>query len=298
MVKRLNRRQFISRSITGAVALGAGITGVRCAPVYNGVDRISLGSTGLMVPRLAFGTGTRGSGGQTNQTRMGVPGFVRLARHAYEKGLRFFDVADMYGSHTYVREILREVPREDTILLTKIWPHPRGGENPAPVSETLDRFRTETGSDYFDIMLLHYQRSSEWPGEMKEQMEALSRAKQDGIVRKVGVSCHSLEALKTAAEEPWVEVIMARINPYGSHMDADPGEVMPVLETARKNGKGIIGMKIFGEGTLVSDEERQNSFNYTVNSPNVHCLTLGLESAEEVDDAVDRVMALCTRSCC
>ena len=155
----------------------------------------------------------------------------------------------MYGSHPFVRELIKDVPREDTILLSKMWPHPRGGESPQPVPETLDRFRTETGSDYFDIMLLHYQRSREWPEEMKEQMEALSRAKQDGIVRKVGVSCHSLEALKTAAEEPWVEVIMARINPYGTHMDASPDEVMPVLETARKNGKGVIGMKIFGEGT-------------------------------------------------
>jgi 1-deoxyxylulose-5-phosphate synthase len=299
MEKKLNRRQFLARSITGAVALGAGIGSLRCAPVYNGIDRVSLGSTGLLVPRLAIGTGTSGGGGQTNQTRMGMPAFVKLARHAYDKGLRFFDTADSYGSHIYVREVLKQVPREDAILLTKIWPHPRGGENPRSVAETLDRFRLETGSDYFDIMLLHYQRSSNWPNEIREQMDALSKAQQDGIIRKVGVSCHSLEALETAASEPWVEVIMARINPYGTHMDASPEEVMPVLETARKNGKGIIGMKIFGQGTIVSDEERQRSLMYTANNPNIHCLTLGFESTGEVDDAINRVMAICTaRACC
>jgi predicted aldo/keto reductase-like oxidoreductase len=148
-----------------------------------------------------------------------------------------------------------------------------------PVEKTLDRFRLETGSDYFDIILLHCLMIGDWQERNKAFTESLSLAKQHGIVKTVGVSCHNWDAMVAAVNDPWVDVILARINPFGTHMDGTPDDVMKLLETARKNGKGIIGMKIFGNGDNNSDEERERSLRYVIESPNVHCITLGLESA-------------------
>ncbi|MFO7923128.1 MAG: aldo/keto reductase [Bacteroidales bacterium] len=293
MAKRMNRRQFFHTGFASAAFMGAGIANMSYTPALNkNIDRVPLGSTGLVVPRIAMGTGSIGGRRESNQTRLGIRSFVRLARHAWERGMKFFDMADTYGSHTYVREVLSEVPREDTVLLSKIWTTDLSWLKTEPVEKTLDRFRLETGSDYFDIVLLHCLMNGNWKDEKKEFIESLSKAKQQGIVKKVGVSCHSRDALKVAAEDPWVDVILARINPFGTHMDGSPGDIMNILEAARKNGKGVIGMKIFGNGDNTTVEERQRSLSYAVSSPNVHCMTLGLESVAQVDDAVNRVVQM------
>jgi predicted aldo/keto reductase-like oxidoreductase len=167
--------------------------------------------------------------------------------------------------------------------------------NPAkaePVDKALDRFRSETGSDYFDIMLLHCMLNGKWPEEKKRYIDYFSKAKQDGIIKAVGVSCHNFEALKVAADDPWVDVILARINPFRAHMDGSPAEINAVLERARYNGKGIVGMKIFGNGDRVLDNEREESITYALKKSNIHCMTLGMESIAQVDDAVDRVMRI------
>lgn len=295
MRKKINRRQFLFTGLAGVTALGAGFTGFgEKAAGAAVVDKVRLGSTGLVVPRIAFGTGTRGGRRESNQTRLGTGEFIKLARHAYDRGIRFFDMADFYGSHTYVREVLKEIPRSETILLTKVWAYDSTQPDFEPPDKLLDRFRMETGADYFDIFLLHCMMNGNWKEEKKIYIDYISRAKQDGIIRTAGVSCHHIDALRVAAEDPWVDVIMARINPFGTLMDGEPDDVMALLETARKNGKGIIGMKIFGEGRNVTDDERERSISYAVNSPNVHCMTLGMESAGQVDDAVDRVMRNCT----
>lgn len=289
----MNRRQFLHTGFAGAAFMGAGMANMSYTPAFNkNIDRVPLGSTGLVVPRIAMGTGSIGGRRESNQTRLGIRSFVRLARHAWERGMKFFDMADTYGSHTYVREVLSEVPREDTVLLSKIWTTDLSWLKTEPVEKTLDRFRLETGSDYFDIVLLHCLMNGNWKDEKKEFIESLSKAKQQGIVKKVGVSCHSRDALKVAAEDPWVDVILARINPFGTHMDGSPGDIMNILEAARKNGKGVIGMKIFGNGDNTTVEERQRSLSYAVSSPNVHCMTLGLESVAQVDDAVNRVVQM------
>lgn len=239
-----------------------------------------------------MGTGSIGGNQESNQTRLGLPEFVKLARHAFDRGVKFYDMADSYGSHTFVREVLKEVPREETTLLSKIWTTDTSWSKGESVETTLDRFRKETGSDYFDIVLLHCLMNGNWQEEKKSFTESLSKAKQNGIVKKVGVSCHNWDAMVAAVEDPWVDVILARINPFQNHMDGTPEDVMGLLETARKNGKGVIGMKIFGNGDNTSAGERQRSLTYVMNSPNVHCVTLGLESPEQVDDAVNRVMKM------
>jgi len=257
------------------------------------VDRVRLGNTGLKVSRIAFGTGTRGWKRESNQTRIGLKEFVGLSQYCYDKGIRFFDTADMYGSHTYVAEALKLLPREKITLLTKVMVYnQQGWYEKEPFSTSFDRFRKELNTDYFDIFLMHCMTKGDWSTEYKSHMDGLSEAKQKGLIKAVGVSCHNFDAMIDAASNPWVDVILARINPKSIRMDGTPEKVMEVLETARKNGKGIIGMKIFGCGELVKDDEREQSLNYVIKSGNIHCMTLGLENRDHVDDAISRVMRI------
>lgn len=294
---KLDRRAFLSKSAAGiAVAtvvptlFSNSAIGVTKAET---IDRVKLGDTGLKVSRIAFGTGTRGWKRESNQTRLGMKEFVGLSQYCYDKGIRFFDTADMYGSHTYVAEALKHLPREKITLLTKVMVYNQEGwYEKEPFSKSFDRFRKELNTDYFDIFLMHCMTKGDWSTEYKSHMDGLSEAKQQGLIKAVGVSCHNFDAMIDAASNPWVDVILARINPKSIRMDGTPEKVMEVLETARKNGKGIIGMKIFGCGELVKDDEREQSLNYVIKSGNVHCMTLGLENREHVDDAISRVMRI------
>jgi len=205
--------------------------------------------------------------------------------------LTFYDSADLYGSHQNVKAILKEVPREKATILSKIWTRPEKWNTDTP-SKTIDRFRTETGSEYFDIMLLHCMTNAKWQEDRKPYIEALSEAKQKGILKSVGVSCHSFDALKIAAEDPWVDVILARINPNGLIMDASPEEVMAVLKKAHDSGKGIIGMKIFGEGQLSDLSQREKSLQYAIGSKVIDCMTIGMTSTEQIDENVSSIMKI------
>ena len=295
-MKKTNRREFIQKSAAGFAGLAAITAGLRdysfSAPSEN-IDIVKLGNTGLSVPRVALGTGSGGWQNASNQTRLGYKGFVELAQHAYDRGIRFFDTADMYGSHEYVREALKVIPRDKVTILTKVMVYDQEGwYKKEPFQTSLDRFRQEVGTDYFDIFLLHCMVNGQWSTEYKKYMEEVSKAKQKGILKTVGISCHDYDALVEAANNPWVDVILARINNKGPKMDGTPEQIMKVLETARKNGKGIIGMKVFGMGDLVKDEQREASLQYVIKSGNVHCMTLGLESKAQIDDAVSRVMRI------
>lgn len=289
---QISRRHFIQAGLIGAAAASTGFTGMSyISSSGSTIDRVKLGKTGLVVPRLALGTGTHGGKQSSDMTRMGIQNWLKIARHAHERGITFYDAADLYGSHQNVKEILKEVPREKATLLSKIWTRPEDWNKDAPM-KTIDRFRKETGSDYLDILLLHCMTNSKWQEEKKPYIEAMSEAKQKGIVKTVGVSCHNFEALKLAADDPWVDVILARINPEGVIMDASPDEVMAVLKKAHDSGKGIIGMKIFGEGKLTEESQREKSLKYVIGSKNIDCMTIGITSVEQVDDAVTRIMRI------
>ena len=270
----MDRRKFIQTGIAGVAGLSLVRTGLAniqmTVPSDISVDRVKLGKTGLKVSRIAMGTGTKGWNYQSNQTRLGLDNFVKIARHGYERGIRFFDMADMYGSQPFVGKALKELPREKLTLMTKMWTYDEGSEKRESVSKTLDRFRQEVGTDYFDILLLHCMTKGDWTETRKFYMDGLAKAKQDGIVKVVGVSCHNWEALVEAVDNPWCDVILARL--------------------ARKKGKGLIGMKIFGEGKHVSDAERERSIRFAVTESNLHCMTLGLESIAQMNDAIERVM--------
>ncbi len=291
-MKPISRRQFIQTGMIGAAAVSTGFANVAYASSASlQIDRVKLGKTGLVIPRLALGTGSHGGNQSSDMTRMGIENWVKIARYAQERGLTFYDAADLYGSHQNVKEILKEVPREKATILTKIWTRPEKWNQDTPV-KTIDRFRSETGSDYFDILLLHCMTNGKWQEERKPYIEALSEAKQKGIVKTVGLSCHNFDALKIAAEDPWVDVILARINPEGVIMDASPEEVMAVLKKAHDSGKGIIGMKIFGEGRFTEEAQREKSLQYAIGSGNIDSMTIGVTTKEQIDENVNRIMRI------
>ena len=294
-MKKTNRREFIQKGaagLAGLTILSSGMKSFASGPADT-IDYVKLGNTGLTVPRVAIGTGSGGWKKESNQTRLGMKNFVELTQYAYDKGIKFFDTADMYGSHPYVKEALKVIPRDKVTVLTKVMTYDHEGwYKTEPFQTSLDRFRKETGSEYFDILLLHCMMNNQWSTEYKRYMDDLSKAKEKGIIKTVGVSCHDFDAMVEAASNPWVDVLLARINYRGSKMDGTPDKIMKVLETARKNGKGVIGMKVFGMGDLISEDQREKSLNFVIKSGNVHCMTLGLESRAQVDDAVSRVMRI------
>jgi aryl-alcohol dehydrogenase-like predicted oxidoreductase len=246
------------------------------------MQRVTLGSSGLDVSRLAIGTGTSGWGGRSNQTRLGFDRCVRLLRYAFDRGITFWDSADQYGSHPHLREALRQVGRERVVLTTKTT-----SRTPAEVEADVHRFRRELGTDYLDVVLLHCLSEPDWPRRYAESMGALSRLRQAGLIRALGVSCHDFGAFRSAAAEPWVEVVLARINYAGVSMDAPPEQVVPVLEAMHAAGKGVYGMKVVGAGRLV--RERRRAVRYVLALPSVDAIVLGMESEREVDEDADLV---------
>src|SRR6266536_4049331 len=253
----MKRRQFLTTAAygVGAAWLGSKMTGRALAmpeltKKFTASDTVALGNTGIHTSRLAMGTGTVGVGHHSHQTALGVKGLSDLLLNGYDHGLRFFDAADSYGSHPHVAEALKHVPRDKATVLTKSW-----ARDPARMRADLDRFRKELGVDYIDIFLMHCLTEGDWTERYKGVMDVLSEAKQKGIIRAHGCSCHSIEALRAAAASPWVEVDLVRLNPIGSHMDADPDTVIGVIKQMRASGKGIVGMKILGAGQLRDRQE-------------------------------------------
>jgi aryl-alcohol dehydrogenase-like predicted oxidoreductase len=296
-MKNINRRRFIQKSalgIAGTVASASGLVNLSFSPASNAlIDMVELGETGMSVPRLALGTGSYGWKRTSSQKKLGEDAFVHLAQYAYDRGVRFFETADMYGTHEFVGKAMKKVGRENVTLLSKIMVYNHEGwYQTEPFQKSIDRFRKEMDTDYIDILLLHCMVNKEWPDEYKRYMDDYSEAKQKGIIKQVGLSCHDFGALEIAAENPWADVLLARINNDGSRMDGKPTDVMAVLKKAKENGKGIIGMKIFGCGDLTKTDQRQKSLEYVINSGNIDCMTIGMETTEQVDDNVDRIMKL------
>ena len=250
------------------------------------MKRIELGHTGLTVSRLAVGTGTAGWGGSSNQTRkLGVTGLSALLRLAFDLGVTFWDTADAYGSHQHVADALRQVGRDNVVITTKTM-----ASSAADAERAVERFLREIGTDHLDVVLLHYMTSADWPRGHAGAMQALDRLKARGLVRAVGVSCHDLGALGVAADHPWVDVVLGRINPAGVNMDGPVDKVLPVLERAHANGKGVYGMKILGQGRLGHDAP--GAFRFALGLDCLDALVVGVESERELRDDVDHVEKL------
>jgi 1-deoxyxylulose-5-phosphate synthase len=291
----MKRREFITAAACGLGAAWLGSkwlrAGTRALPPlppllrkFSAADTVVLGKTGIHTSLLAMGTGTVGGGHHSHQTALGIAGLSALLLNGYDHGLRFFDAADSYGSHPHVAEALKHVPRDKVTVLTKTW-----SRDPAAARADLDRFRRELGTEYIDICLIHCVTEADWTERFRGVMDILSEAKEKGIIRAHGVSCHSIEALRAAAKSPWVEVDLARINPVGAAMDADPDVVVPVLREMRAAGKGIVGMKILGAGELRTKQDE--ALKYALSLDLLDAFTIGAENKAEQEDLVRRIAA-------
>src|SRR5438034_1221711 len=289
----MNRRDFLMRSAAGAGAL----LSLEQFPHHLfasttqkfATDRVKLGPMKVELSRLAMGTGTNGVGGSSNQTRrLGLSGLADLFKAAYDHGVSFWDSADQYGTHPHLKEALKGIPRDKVTILSKT--HASTEEE---MRADLDRFRREIGTDYIDILLLHCMLEGDWPERKKGAMAVISEAREKGIVRTHGTSCHTLEALKTSARHPWVEVDLARINPAQVAMDADPKTVISVLREFKAAGKGVIGMKILGAGRLRNEADKCLQFALSLDC--VDCFTIGGESRAEMEDLLRKIPAASVR---
>ncbi len=293
---KTTRRRFLTRT---ALGVGSALLAPRLlaetkpAPsFFDPGERVPLGRTGLKVSRVCLGTGMRGGNRESNHTRLGKARFEGLIREAHDRGVGMFDLADLYGTHPYVIPALKGIARDRFQIVTKIWFRDGGiPEKERPDADVcVERFLRELQTDYIDLVLLHCVVSPKWPEELRKQMDLLAKLKARGVIRAHGVSCHSLEALAACATEPWVDSVHTRINPYGVKMDGPADKVVPVLKKIHAAGKGVVGMKIIGEGEFrTSDEKRDASVKFALNLGCVDVLNVGCESVAEVDDLTARV---------
>jgi aryl-alcohol dehydrogenase-like predicted oxidoreductase len=243
---------------------------------------VELGQTGLFVSELGIGTGTTGWDGRSNQTDLGFEPLVRLLRYAYQQGITFFDTAGMYGSHAHVATAMKGIDRASVVIGTKTVAHSR-----SEAEQDVRKFLRELETDVLDMVLLHGVTEGDWPERCAGAMEALSRAKEQGLVRTVGVSVHSLDALRAAADSLWVEVVQVRLNYDGMLMDGTHDEVLPLLKAVHASGKGVYAMKVLGRGAL--GEETCRALRYVLDMPEVDAAVVGMMNEEEVHRNVECV---------
>jgi aryl-alcohol dehydrogenase-like predicted oxidoreductase len=282
----MDRRHFVKQAsaAAGLVALNPfGFElGKKAGRKYIN-DKVMLGKTGIEVSRMAMGTGTNGVNHSSNQTRkLGISGLSDLLRAGFERGMFFWDAADQYGTHPHLKDALKHIPREKVVILSKT--HASTEEE---MKADLDRFRNELGTDYIDILLLHCMMDKDWPKEKQGAMNVLSGAREDKIIRAHGVSCHTLEALQSAASSPWVQVDLARINQAGVAMDAGVTTVTDILRQMKRSGKAVMGMKILGAGQL--SNRKDECLRFALSQEYLDCFTIGIESIDQLLDLEKRV---------
>ncbi len=288
----------------GFLRYTAGVAGVLMAPaapaeaagpaqtakkIPTAVDQVTLGKTGLKLSRLGIGCGSNSG---NVQRALGQDGFTRLLRYAFDQGVTYIDTAESYRTHEFIREAIKGIPREKLFIQTKMSAR---GDKPL---ETIDRFRKELGVDYIDSLLTHCVVTGNWDQERKRFMDAFEEAKQKGIIRSHGVSCHSLPALARSASLAWCEVHLVRLNPQGAHMDtpaetwnapSDVSHVPAVIEQVgvmRQKGRGIIGMKLSGNGDFTKFEDRKRAVHFAMKCGLLDAAVIGFKSTDEIDEAI------------
>jgi predicted aldo/keto reductase-like oxidoreductase len=289
----IDRRQFLRSSVT---ALGASL--VVGAPASARTprlasDQVTLGRTGVRLSRLGIGTGS--NGGQV-QRDLGVEGLRRLIHDAFDRGITYIDTADNYHIHEMVREAIKGLPREKLYVQSKMpWDRPEVASNPV---EALDRYRRELGTEYIDSLLLHCATKHTWTTDLRPMMDVFDEAKSKGTIRIKGVSCHGLPALTAATPADWCDVHLARINAQGHHMDGAKGEwkepgdrdaAMKEIAAMHAQGRGIIGMKLIGNGDFTQAEDREKALRYVLNCGCVDAMVMGFASTAQLDEAIGRM---------
>ena len=294
--KKINRRKFVADMTAGAGTILIGNSMVSISPEAfqksnNPLQTAVLGKSGIKTTILGMGTGFNGYNRTSAITRASVA--EAMIRYAYDKGIRFFDCADSYGTHQFAASALKNIPRENYALSSKIWVTTGGipEQDKADANIVVDRFRKELNTDYIDLVQLHCMTTGDWTDLQKRQMDILEKLKTQGIIRSHGVSVHSFEALEAAVKSTWVDVIHVRINPYGDNMDKkDPALVVSVIEKLHKAGKGVIGMKLIGNGNFKDDSEKIDaSLKFVLGLDNVDVIIVGFEKPEQIDNYIVRV---------
>src|SRR6266576_3012303 len=282
----MKRREFITGTAYGVGAAWLAAKGLAAAlpRKFSASDTVTIGKTGIKTSRLAMGTGTVGVGHHSHQTSLGIKGLSDMLLNGYDHGLRFFDAADSYGSHPHVAEALKHVSRDKVTVLTKTW-----ARDAASARADLERFRRELGVDHIDVCLMHCLTEGDWTERYRGVMDVLSEAKEKGVIRAHGCSCHSSEALRAAAKSPWVEVDLVRINPVGAYMDAKPDTVVSVIREMKAAGKGIVGMKILGAGDMRNRQDE--GIKYALSLGLLDAFTIGAENRTEQEDLIHRISA-------
>jgi len=290
-MKHISRRHFLKTGLAAGSLASVGALPL-LAESNKATDWVTLGNSGMKVTRLAFGTGT--NNGQV-QRQLGQDGFTKLVRHAYDQGIRFFESAESYpGMHEMLGIALKGIPRESYRLMTKVTTG--DGQNP---KQKIDYLRKIAQTDYFDIMLLHIQRSPNWPSQTTEWQDVILEAEHKQAVRTHGASVHGLPALRALPSAKWLQVGMIRMNHKGAIMDSDGRdffdtgnvpEVVQHVQEARKNGKGVISMKLVGAGAFSnSRDDRKAAMRFAFRNAGVDCVTVGTKSPAEVDEAIENI---------
>ena len=231
--------------------------------------RVKLGRTGLTVSTLCFGTGYLGGS---------IPTGARLLTRAYDLGVTFWDTSDDYGTHPHVARALREVGRGGVVVTTKTYATTARGAR-----RSVTKALRELGVEAVDIFLLHAVDSA---GELEAKLpalETLGRAKQEGLVRAVGVSSHSREVLKRLLALPEVDVALVVVNQTGAWMkDASPAEMTEAIKGLYRSGRGVYGMKALGSGQVTEAHEVATSLGYAFRYPYAHAICVGITSQAEL----------------
>jgi aryl-alcohol dehydrogenase-like predicted oxidoreductase len=295
MMKRFGRREFIS-----ALSLGSGylmfsnpLAGCTNISSTDPFQKVKLGNSGLETTLLGMGCGVNGGMRTSFMTRQERSKSLALLEYAYDAGIRYFDGADLYGTHGHIAEAFKKIPRDEIMIGSKIWTREGGiPESERPDADiVVDRFRKELSTDYIDLMQLHCMVTADWTEREKRQMDILSDLKSKGIIRAHGVSVHSWEAMKTAVESPWVDVLHARINPYGIAMDKpEPEEVVSLIHQLHDSGKGVIGMKLIGGGKYTEADDRiDNALRFVLGLGSVDMIIVGFQTEAQIDNYTGRM---------
>jgi predicted aldo/keto reductase-like oxidoreductase len=290
MMNHPSRREFLGQSAAAVGALAAANLLAKAADqprqLKSAADQVTLGRTGIKTSLLGMGTGSVGVNHSSNQVRLGNEKFCKLVRYAFDKGITYFDTADQYGSHIYLRDALQGLPREKLFIQTKT-----RATTAEMAKADIERLRQELGMDYVDTLLMHCMTKGTWPTDFRPVMDVLLDAKRKGFVKAIGTSCHGMEPLRAAVKCDWVEVDLARINPVGveARMDGPPEEVVPCLRAMHDQGKGILGMKILGEGTFKTEEQQLASLRFVLGLGCVDAMVIGFESPKQIDQIMQRV---------
>ena len=233
----------------------------------------------------------RGGGRQSNLTRMDRKKGLDLVRYCYDVGVRLFDLADMYGTHGLVCEALAGKPRDSYTIITKIWGHPRGlpEEEREEAEPLVERFLKELNTDYLDLVQIHCMTKPDWQDPFNRYFDGLERLKERGVIKAHGVSCHALSSVQTAAVEPWVDALHIRMNTADARMEGSLEENVAAARLAHQNGKGIIVMKVVGEGAIEDAEARKKSIAYITTLDIADTMVVGFESRDQVDDFLTNV---------